>query len=273
MKETFSVENMSLNYFVSISKEQLPKLVFFHGLSSSGSAMIPLLSQLITKFTIYLPDARGHGASVPCPRNTFTRDYLISDAVAFLKFVSDDIPVFAVGHSMGAATLAEASKICPEIIKALILEDPPWIRMPGDPVDKSIFVPLPLDACKKLQTLTVEEFELQNNAFKANLDDSLAKTHLEAMRSLDLNGIEPTFTETNENLFNVATTHIIVPVLIQSGSNSHGSLLRPWVSKKVLETCVIGKEENFPEAHHVIHEKFQERWIRSVLEFLHSFTD
>jgi lipase len=90
-------------------------------------------------------DARGHGGT-PLPDEPFTIAALAADAAEALRAL-DLGPALVVGHSMGGATAEELALTAPELVAALVLEDPAWRdggRLGGDdgpvdgPVDGSV---------------------------------------------------------------------------------------------------------------------------------------
>jgi len=81
-----------------------PPLVLLHGATSLGAedfaAQLPLFSRA---FRLYVPDARGHGATRWDTANGFRYDWLVDDLGAFVDGVGLET-FHAVGFSMGAMT-------------------------------------------------------------------------------------------------------------------------------------------------------------------------
>src|SRR3982074_3496619 len=69
-------------------------------------------------------DTRGHGLSA-APTTGFTLEQLVSDVLAVLQALGLG-QVALLGHSMGAHVAAQLAERHPEIVRALLLEDPPW---------------------------------------------------------------------------------------------------------------------------------------------------
>eukprot|EP00271_Cylindrocystis_brebissonii_P010309 TRINITY_DN26484_c0_g1_i1.p1 TRINITY_DN26484_c0_g1~~TRINITY_DN26484_c0_g1_i1.p1 ORF type:complete len:303 (+),score=45.45 TRINITY_DN26484_c0_g1_i1:44-952(+) len=264
---TFDTNGLTLHYVhSSLELSSLPKLLFLHGLSQSGQTLIPLLSSFTDNFFVVLPDARAHGKSKPIPPNSFTMANLVADAIAIILHVSPSEPVYLAGHSMGAATAARVAKACPELVKAVILEDPPWLRMKEEPVNPAEYQKNPSEWCKYVQSLSDIDFSKINPVLPGN-SSPLAITTMDAERALDVAAIEPTYRET-EDLFNEAVNSLSMPVLLQSGALDSGSILRPKVAQSCLATFPNGRHKKYSGAHHVLHAHAPEEWLEDVRLFL-----
>lgn len=102
----------------------VPTLFFLHGLTDSGSGWPEAVRHWQDRYPIVSVDQRGHGRS---PRFTDEQlaahpgDVLVDDALALLEQL--DAPV-VVGHSMGGAVALTAAVRRPDLVRALVLEDP-----------------------------------------------------------------------------------------------------------------------------------------------------
>ena len=264
---SFEGNGLIFKYCRTVPPKPLPPFVFLHGLTASGATLIPLLSELSDKFTIFVPDARGHGKSQPMPKGTFTADHLIEDTSSFIGHVSPSAPVVLAGHSMGAATAARVAKLHPEKVRALILEDPPWLRLPNEPVNPADRQPAPLAKCADLQALSEEEFNKLDEGVgdgSHHLTISMQKSE----RLFDVAGVEPNFRHTDDYLFNVAVEGLELPVLLQIGSVSSGSILKKELASQVLSTYAKGELQTYEGAPHVIHAHCPDNWLKQTREYL-----
>ncbi|GAA2760303.1 alpha/beta fold hydrolase [Actinopolymorpha rutila] len=102
------------------------EVLFLHGFSDSGACWDPVVSALGPGWGVLAADARGHGES-GLPEEPFGHSAHARDAAAVL----DDQPdldtdgVIVVGHSMGAVTAAALAGLRPDLVRAVVLEDPP----------------------------------------------------------------------------------------------------------------------------------------------------
>ena len=98
-----------------------PPLVMLHGATSVGrddfGAQIPLLSR---GFLLYLPDARGHGATRWDARNGFQYDWLVEDLAAFTEALGLET-FHLLGFSMGAMTALQFAAAFPGRLRTLVV--------------------------------------------------------------------------------------------------------------------------------------------------------
>lgn len=99
-----------------------PALVFCHGFSDNGLCWHRVALRFTDEFDIYLLDARNHGQSSrgEISADDMTQD--LADVITALKLA----PIIAVGHSMGAGTVAALAADYPHLVAKIILEDPAW---------------------------------------------------------------------------------------------------------------------------------------------------
>jgi len=108
-----------------------PTLLLLHGLSDSGLCWPDGVGRWRHDYRIVAPDARRHGES---PRfdlatsgsNRF--DDMVADVVVLLERLADEggaTPIL-VGHASGAGVAATVLTRRPDLLRAAVLEDPPW---------------------------------------------------------------------------------------------------------------------------------------------------
>lgn len=119
----FTASDLELAYSHSIPAAPAASLAFFHGVLRTGDIFSPLTSHLHARYELRQLDQRGHGASSRAERYLVV-DF-VADAVAWLR---EEIrhPVVLYGHSLGAMVAAAAAAQCPELVRACVLEDPPF---------------------------------------------------------------------------------------------------------------------------------------------------
>jgi pimeloyl-ACP methyl ester carboxylesterase len=97
-------------------------VVFLHGITSSGGTwnwLVPLLSD---RHRVLRLDFRGHGRS---GRAEPPYDYAgyVSDAVAVCEQAAAQ-PAVVIGHSLGGGAAAVLAQQRPDLVRAVVLEDP-----------------------------------------------------------------------------------------------------------------------------------------------------
>lgn len=104
-------------------------LLALHGFSDAADCYAPLIGALDNRWGVLAFDARGHGNS-ELPEQPRGGTAGAEDAATVLRAQegvrSDGVVV--IGHSMGAATAAMLAAIHPELVRVLVLEDPPTYR-------------------------------------------------------------------------------------------------------------------------------------------------
>lgn len=107
-----------------MSAAPLP-LVLLHGLTDSAACWPSVRARYAGERPVVALDARGHGGS-PLPDEPFTVGALAADAAEALAALRLG-PAIVVGHSMGGVTAEELAIVAPELVAALVLEDPAWV--------------------------------------------------------------------------------------------------------------------------------------------------
>lgn len=96
-----------------------------HGVTRRWQSFLPIVAPLAVRHTLGLIDLRGHGSSARAPGYRVV-DY-VGDLVERLRQAPR--PVVLYGHSLGAMVAAGAAAACPDRVRGLILEDPPFETM------------------------------------------------------------------------------------------------------------------------------------------------
>lgn len=103
-------------------------IAMFHGVLRSWNVFLPLTAHLSTRYGIWALDQRGHGTSDRASRYLVV-DF-VEDAVAWIRSTfgrpGQVKPVVLYGHSLGAMVAAGVAAAVPELVRAVILEDPPF---------------------------------------------------------------------------------------------------------------------------------------------------
>ncbi|MFF0269886.1 alpha/beta fold hydrolase [Kribbella sp. NPDC004536] len=105
-------------------------VAFLHGFSDSAQCWEPLIAAMPGVRALAI-DARGHGES-GLPEEPIRYDGHRDDAASVLSELPDAVVV--VGHSMGAMAAAHLAAARPDLVRAVVLEDPP--NGTADPQDK-----------------------------------------------------------------------------------------------------------------------------------------
>ncbi|MFI4873732.1 MAG: alpha/beta fold hydrolase [Blastopirellula sp. JB062] len=102
-------------------------LVMLHGVTRRWQTFLPILPSLAARWSVAALDFRGHGRSVYVDSPYRVVDYG-ADVLHLLRNQFDE-PAILYGHSLGAMVAAAVAAESPQLIRALILEDPPLDTM------------------------------------------------------------------------------------------------------------------------------------------------
>ena len=119
-ENSFDTGTLTINYAESTDNGH--PFVFLHGGTARWQKLTPLYTELERHWHVYACDMRGHGKSDRA--DAYRAVDFSTDTTAFIKN-HIRAPVVLLGHSGGAiAPLGTAAQI-PELIRALIVLDPP----------------------------------------------------------------------------------------------------------------------------------------------------
>lgn len=103
-----------------------PQVVLCHGFSDNGLCWSVLARELEADYDVIMLDARYHGLS-EVPREGGGSAAMAADLAGVIEALELDRPV-AMGHSMGAAYVSYAAAEYPDLLRGIVLEDPPAWR-------------------------------------------------------------------------------------------------------------------------------------------------
>lgn len=277
----YPVNGIVVNYYQSSLIQNatiLPILFFFHAMWLDGATLIEDVGPLAEHYSIVLPDTRCHGRSQPVPKGTFKMKTLVEDAVGLIRHVGEGAPIYLMGTSMGAAIASRVAKEFPSLVKALILEEPPWARYPFEPlnfteIDPSTHTSMP-EYVNYLQSLSDSEFEKLDLLGKGLI--APAHSLLAAWKLFDLKDCRDTLVNVDAADL-TAVAGIDVPTLIQigdrnsTGTQVNGSKTNPDIAYSIINTYKNGIVSFYKDGNHVLHEApTAAKWYLEVLGFFAS---
>ena len=96
-------------------------LMLVHGFSDNGLCWAPVAHDLESEYDVIMPDMRGHGLSSRVQLGE-TVD-MAADVAELIRTLKLERPIVC-GHSMGAGVTFQLGARFPELVRALVLEDP-----------------------------------------------------------------------------------------------------------------------------------------------------
>jgi pimeloyl-ACP methyl ester carboxylesterase len=108
-------------------------VVFLHGLSGSRATYAQVVDHLVAgpvaagAVQVFTIDMRGHGQSSWATYQSYDTAHYAADIIAFIEQVIGK-PIALVGHSLGGLVAAHTATARPDLVQALLLEDPPFFE-------------------------------------------------------------------------------------------------------------------------------------------------
>jgi N-formylmaleamate deformylase len=104
-----------------------PQVVLAHGFSDDGLCWTPVAEALEGDYDLIMVDARGHGRSEG-PEQGYGPVDMAGDLAGVITGLGLHRPAL-LGHSMGATTVLMLAGTRPDLVRAILLEDPPtwWV--------------------------------------------------------------------------------------------------------------------------------------------------
>ena len=263
-EKTFDTGIITINY-----AEGLPNgtpVVVLHGATARWQELTPLIEKLEKDWHIYACDRRGHGKS------SWGKSYRVMDVASdIIDFIKRNIsePVVLIGHSGGAvASLVIASQI-PDLIKSLIVIDPP-IFLREESVKTTYVYNYFLNvyditthkrAAGEVISEMFPDIDEQGRSFLedtfSTLDPEFVKTHLEDRY---LEGMD-----TQDVLEKISC-----PTLMLYGEIDKGGVVRDSDAEFFRVHIFNGKAIQIKDAGHLIHVDQLERLVELIRKWLKS---
>lgn len=247
-------------------------LVLAHGMTDNGRCFDRLVAELADHYDIVAYDARNHGRSDTADTSTST---LADDLVVLVRTLGLDRP-FALGHSMGAATVAVAASNHPHLFRAIVLEDPPWGDMfvpKGEPDEATKANQEAMKAAfeamrERQRTQTFESVLAEGRAMSPTWHDDEFPAWVEAKLQFRM----PDLSRSGGALAQFPAWRPIaealrVPTLLVIGNPAKGCIVSPDLAAEAREACPTLEVAAFDAGHNVRREDFS-AFVDTVSAFL-----
>lgn len=252
-----------------------PTLLLVHGITDDGSCWQDVAAQLDPRWELLLPDLRGHGAS-PLPEGPFGLEELAADLVELIEgspaasldgtpaaHAGDAGGAIVVGHSLGAATAAVLAERRPELVRALVLEDPPWFDVPRSeraPMDHGAWV-------RELQQHDVEELVATCAASEPGWSEIEVRTWAQSKLAVDLRFFDG-FDDASLDDWRATLTALDLPILLVTGDPDRNAIVTPEVAAQLAVEHEQLRVSHLAGTGHSIHRDRPEAFIDAVHGFL-----
>jgi pimeloyl-ACP methyl ester carboxylesterase len=237
-----------------------PVLVLLHGFSDNGMCWMPVALALEEKFDVIMPDARGHGLSVRVQPGVQTDG--TADAAGFIEALDLKKPIVG-GHSMGGITATELGARFPELVSALILEDPAWIDpTPEDPpLHRNPF----FEWLTNLEGASLDEVIAMGKETSPNWPEDEFPAWAESKIQLDKN----VFGSVNvRKPWRELVAAFACPALLITADVEAGAIVTPEIAQEALSLSPYLKVAPIPNAGHNIRRENYPAFMDAVTDFL-----
>jgi pimeloyl-ACP methyl ester carboxylesterase len=233
-------------------------LLLVHGFTDAGMCWSPFVPALADAFDIYLPDLRGHGRSSRVqPGQTVDN---AADLAGFIDALGLG-PVLAVGHSMGAAAVADLGMIRPDLVRALVLEDPPWSDGP-----RASSGPNPwYDWLRTLPEQTLESIAAKGRADSPTWAEAEIGPWAESKMQFDVNFLDVARVRRD---WREVVAALSMPALVVTAETELGAIVPPAVAEEIAALNPRARVARVSGAGHCIRREATEAYTALVRGFL-----
>jgi pimeloyl-ACP methyl ester carboxylesterase len=257
-------------------------MLFLHGVTRDHRDWQGVMPAFQEQWQVIGLDMRGHGKSARVPGQYFVTDY-VEDVVAFVEEVFVG-PGVLFGHSLGAMVACSVAARCPQQVKAVVLEDPPYntlgSRIGATPFAAYFAALRDLLACphESAEQLAVELAEvpmgLPDGRGTVRLgevrDAASLLHHAQSLICLDADALVPIVGgrwldgyDWKSELDSVSCS-----VLLLKGDLARGGMLPNDISDELTSGVANCTLVDFPNVGHHIHATQTETVIETVTRFL-----
>jgi pimeloyl-ACP methyl ester carboxylesterase len=266
---TFPTGSVDLNYVAAT--EVGPSLLFLHGITSHWQSSFPVMPAFALRWQLYALDLRGHGRSGRAAGAYRIVDYA-ADVVAFLRGRVTR-PTVIVGHSLGAIIALAVASDAPELVRALVLEDPPlgpfWDQSARERPEFARFSAT-LALLREQPSLADVTRHLTDT--RPELDAARRRIVALSLYHLDPDVLESVVTDRVKEGYNLDARfpRITAPTLLLQGNETRGGALEDSRAQRAASLLRDCAHVYFPEAGHGIKDARQLEYCKIVGGFLES---
>ncbi len=258
------INNGYLHYYRTGHGEK-ESVILVHGFSDNGLCWTPVARELEKKYDVIMPDMRSHGLSARIDEKEPID--MASDLVNLIQSLGLSRPIL-VGHSMGAMITFQVGIRYPNLAKAIVLEDPPWLI--SQPEKDNASEEMMMEWARKLPSQSIEELETINRKDHPAWTDEMIHLMSESKKQFDPTFMDMLLRSLHRNRSEWVSTigAICFPLLLITGNPELGGIVTSEVAARIhaLNHKVLIK--NVPDVGHLIRfDKFDE-YMSALLAFL-----
>ena len=262
-ENTLTVDDGIELFYTRTGDTDKPTILLAHGLTDSGLCWHQLASDLEEKYDLIMYDAYGHGKSSRVdPDKRFD---LVEDMHELIETLNLEKPA-VIGHSMGAATASGFAAKYPEMVSAIVLEDPPWSDMK---LTQKQFKTTMEELKKK--NLSAKEKSVKNlvklkKKESPNWEEAILKEWAQSKHEMDPNFFDY-YPFSNRDWRKIAE-RITIPTLIVTGDVDRRAIVSPAIGMEAVQLLEKGEFGHISAAGHCVRYEQYQPYLRMVSLFL-----
>jgi pimeloyl-ACP methyl ester carboxylesterase len=266
--------DISIHYFRTGDKDK-PSVLLLHGITDNGRCWSRMAADLADSYDVITTDARGHGHSGTSAAEVSIA-LLAEDAIAAIEALGLQKP-FLVGHSMGAVTAAMVAANYPDVIRAIVLEDPPLLdRSPSQTdINKSLgganekpSTPAGWQWFFELRVLPREERIARGHALNPIWAEEEIIPWADSKAEMEIAFLEPALAAVMAFRWRDILARIQCPTLLMTGEPHLGAVTTPETALQAASLLKQGQVVHIAGAGHSIHRDRYVEMIAAVKAFL-----
>jgi N-formylmaleamate deformylase len=235
-----------------------PKFMLLHGRTDNAMCWYRVASRLQDNYDLIMPDARGHGLTGGSVERISTNT-LAGDVAALIAALDLDRP-YLFGHSMGALTAMLVAANYPDLVRAIVLEDPPLGDMPRDEQRVEELV----QAAIGRRSLSREQLIARMSADNPGWVDEEVRPWADAQLQVNPNALRME----EAGPWREIVRRINCPFLLITGDRELNAIVSPEDAQEAVRLSKHGEIAHIAGAGHSVHRERYEETMAAVEDFL-----
>jgi pimeloyl-ACP methyl ester carboxylesterase len=241
-------------------------LVLLHGLTENGRCWTRVAEALRGEYNIVIPESRGHGLS-EAPEMGYGIEDRAIDLAGLIETLELDRPVL-IGYSLGAETAVGTAANYPHLVRAVVVEDPPWPgRFYGStPEERAERAAKWREDIIAMRNTTRKELIQQAREQHPDWIDEELEPWAEAKKQVSPNISSVIFAPRRRWSDYVRETEC--PILLVTGDPAKGATVSEQTTREASLFMQNGRVANIPGAGHSIHREQLDEYLKALRSFL-----
>lgn len=265
----FSQDDVQANginiHFYHIGDINNSSILLLHGITDNGLCWSRVAHALADNYDVIMTDARGHGRSDGIATG-FSTAILADDTAGVIRALGLKKP-YLFGHSMGARTAAMVAAKYPDLVRAIILEDPPFRDMPLTQTNEGQQAQQRWQWVEALKALSRQERIAMGFATNPNWAEEEVIPWADSKAQFDTKVLEYTTVFISDPWRDIIA-HIECPILLITGDPQLNSIVTPETAQEAAQLWKHGELKHITGAGHNIHRDRYDETIAAVQSFL-----